>query len=213
MGDARRSRLKDPRLGQRRNEATAIAALAEIRPQFVGDVPGEQQGEFRLFAIELLLVENRYARAGNILVQLVRSADLGHAVDEAVVKRRVVDQGARARWCADAKNARAPRLDVPEQRQEIELGADDAVAKRAEGRSVGQAGFLFVRQQRGDGWIDRLLPLRGRINPDRASVRRDALYAEYVHVVAVKQIDERRQGVVAQMLMIDGVVLQRLDQR
>ena len=97
--------------------------------------------------VQLLLVENGNRRSREVLVELLRRRDLEHAVDDPVVEAHVIDKGARPRRSSDPVDASALRLQVPQQRQKLELRAEDTIAEVWDPRLVGQTALSLLVEQ------------------------------------------------------------------
>src|SRR2546426_7324365 len=202
---------RDPRLWERHDEVAAKASLPQLRNQLVRDVPGEQERELRLIGEEALLIENRDERSGNVLPDLVRPLDLEDALENAVVEADVVDERARARRRADSVHTIAAGSHVAQQSEQPQLRRDDGLAKRLQPVRVER------NELRGEklahGLAHRVAPAARGVHPYRAAVSRDALRVDDLEVVHRQQVPQARQRVVTEALVVDRVVLERLEQR
>ena len=201
-------------IGQRHDKVSTEALAPKIAAQLVGDVPGEQQRVLRLILEQLRLVEHRDRVPGHVLAELVRTRDLEHAVEDPVVEPDVVDERARARRRADAVDPRAALLESPAAARSSS-SFDCATRSRntpiqlSSARPTSRSSVSSDRRR----WPDRVLPAARRVDADRAAVRRDALGVERLEAVHLEQRAQAVERVVAQVLVVDRVVLQRLDQR
>ena len=83
--------------GQGNEELAAKTLLPQFGHQFLGDVPGQQQGIVGLFGKEQGFLADRDQRARHVAADLMRPGDLQHAVEDAVVQARIDDQRAGPR--------------------------------------------------------------------------------------------------------------------
>jgi hypothetical protein len=72
-----------------------VAAVAQVRDDAVGEVPGEQEARLLGCSIDPFLGHHRDAGAGDVAADLVRAGDLADARDVLHVEAAVVDDGRR----------------------------------------------------------------------------------------------------------------------
>src|SRR6516225_1790981 len=184
---------------QWRQELTAIALRAQLGRELVGDVPGEDDRAIGLVGEQPTFLDHGNGRPRHALADLERARDLADVVDDRLVEAEIVDEGGGARGCADAADARAPLLEVANHREEPKLRKHRVPAR------LGGEHF-------GDAVIDRLRAAPRGIDADRSAVGWNRPRVKDFEPVHIQEIGEAVERVVPQVLVIDGVVLQPIEQ-
>src|SRR5437868_8363590 len=94
---------------------------------------------------------------------------------------------------------------------QTQLRQHHVVTERSETLAHRSAGRLGVEHCR-HAWLDRTEAFARRINTDRAAMRGNVAGVEYFEPVHDEQMSKTANGVVPQVLVIDGVVLQVVEQ-
>ena len=179
---------KHPRHRQRRHQHALVALGAQLRRQFVGDVPGEDDGAVGLILEHPAFFDDGDQRARHAFADLQRALDLADIVDDRRVESDVIDQCRGARGRADAANSTALFLDVADQRMQ-------PVPSRASRRGESRRGACASRRRRGscgahllDAGLHRSRTFARGVDADRAAMSRNFSRVKHLQPVHAKQI-------------------------
>src|SRR5215470_12814399 len=196
---------------QWRQELAAIALRAQLGRELLGDVPGKDDRALRLVGEQPTFLDHRNGRPRHALADLERARDLADVVDDRLVEAEIIDEGGGARGRADAADARASLLEIANHREEPKLRQHHVVAENFQPREHRLPARLGGEHFR-DAVIDRLRAAPPGIDANRSAVSRDRSGVKDFEPVHLQEVGEAVERVVPQVLMIDGVVLQPIQQ-
>src|SRR5262249_5450017 len=114
---------------QRCQELASIALRAQLGRELVGNVPGKNDGALGLIGEQPTFLHHRNGRPRHALADLERARDLANVVDDRLVEAEIVAEGGGAGGAADPADARAPLLEVADQREQPKLREHHVVAE------------------------------------------------------------------------------------
>ena len=175
-------------------------------------MPREQQRVLGLILEEPRLVDDRDQRARHVLADLVRPLHFDDAGQDFTVEADVVDQRACARGSADAEDARPLGHGIAQQRVQRHLRLCDPAPELLQAL-VEQLRPALLGDHRLHGRLHTPRAEPCGVDADRSAVRRNPLRVHDLQSVHAEQIGDAHERVVAQVLVVNRVVLQRLDER
>ena len=149
---------------------------------------------------------------GMNLSSLCELLDLNDAVEERIIESDVGHERAGARRSANPEDPLSAALQLGQQAEEIELRLHDAAPEVRERVGLIEPGLLLLVQAFPNRGIDRISPGSRREHADRPAMRRNALHPEDLQVVRFEEIPQACKRIVAQMFVINGVVLNGPDE-
>src|SRR5262249_49596262 len=174
-------------------------------------MPGKYDGAVRLIGEQPALLDDRDGGSRHAFADLERARDLADIVDDRLVEAEIVDEGRGARRRADAADAAALLLEVVDHAEQAELRQHDVVAEGPQPRQHRLAARLAGEHFRA-AVLHRSYPAPRGIDANRSAVARDWSCVEDFESMQLQEVCQAADRVVAQMLVIDRVVLQTIEQ-
>src|SRR5262249_6054344 len=150
--------------------------------------------------------------ARHALSDFKRTLDLHDAVDNAVIEAGVVDQGTCARRRPYSINHRTLATKFRDQIIQIEFRSNRSASTTFNPVRTGKTSFLLLQEKLFNGRICRIHIAPRRVDAYRSAVRRNSSGMKYAEAEIPEQRLKAGQRIVPEVLVIDGVVLQSLNQ-